>query len=206
MAIDSYLSAATTVSTLLRSPSLAEAWDQPSALPEFRIGGLAGHLARAVFTTEGYVAAEVPPHFVLVDAGIYLGLLETMTPEDNARVVHRGEAEAGTGPGDLIARYDAALDRLRATLPTLGEDRPVPMLAGHVLPLRECLVTRMLELLVHADDLAVSLGEPTPEFDEEAADLVVTLLARFARRRHGLPAMLRALARRERAGESIAAF
>jgi hypothetical protein len=194
MAIDSYLSAATTVSTLLRSPSLAEAWDQPSALPEFRIGGLAGHLARAVFTTEGYVAAEVPPHFVLVDAGIYLGLLETMTPE------------AGTGPGDLIARYDAALDRLRATLPTLGEDRPVPMLAGHVLPLRECLVTRMLELLVHADDLAVSLGEPTPEFDEEAADLVVTLLARFARRRHGLPAMLRALARRERAGESIAAF
>jgi len=206
MVIDAYLSAATTVSGLLRHPSLADAWDQPSALREFRIGGLAGHLARAVFTTEGYLAAEVPPDPVLVDAGSYLGMLETMTPEDNARVVNRGEAEAGTGPDDLIARYDAALDRLRATLPTLSEDRPMPMLAGNVLPLRECLATRMLELLVHADDLAVSIGEPTPEFDEEAADLVVTLLARFARRRHGLPALLRAFSREERAPKSIAAF
>jgi hypothetical protein len=75
-----------------------------------------------------------------------------------------------------------------------------------VLPLRDCLTTRLLELLVHADDLALSLGVPTPDFDDEAADLVVTLLARFARRRHGTPAMLRAFTRAERAPSSVAAF
>ena len=206
MVIDAFLSTAATVSELLRSPLVAEKWDQPSALPEFRVGALAGHLARAVFTTEGYLTAETPADATPTDAIGYLGLLLTLTDDDNRQIVDRGAVDAGTGPDDLTARYDATVARLRATLPGLPADRPMPMRAGLLLPLGDCLVTRLVELLVHADDLAVSIGVPTPEFDEEAADLVVTLLARFARRRHGTPALLRALTRHERAPASVAAF
>ncbi|HEU4349658.1 MAG TPA: maleylpyruvate isomerase N-terminal domain-containing protein, partial [Actinoplanes sp.] len=118
----------------------------------------------------------------------------------------RGELDAGCGPADLAERYRAALARLAVELPGIPPDRPIPMVAGHVLTLPECLLTRLVELLVHADDLAVSIGVPTPQFADEPADLVVSVLARVARRRHGTTPVLRALARRERATGSIAAF
>ena len=56
------------------------------------------------------------------------------------------------------------------------------------------------------NDLAVSLDVETPAFDDEAADLVVTVLARTARSRHGTVPVLRGLARHERSGARIAAF
>ncbi|WP_405736112.1 hypothetical protein OG607_44125 [Streptomyces sp. NBC_01537] len=46
--------------------------------------------------------------------------------------------------------------RLAQQLPTGPLDRPVGMFA-HVLPLDRCLLTRLVELVVHFDDLAVSL-------------------------------------------------
>ena len=42
-----------------------------------------------------------------------------------------------------------------------------------------------MELVVHADDLACSVGLPTPEFPEEVTAPVVELLARLAVWRHG---------------------
>ena len=207
MVIDAYLSAAATASALLRSPALAAAWTTPSALEEFRISGLAGHMARGVFTLEQYLDAPPPaPDAPLIDAATYLLRVADLSPEDNLQVRARGEAEAEAGPAELIERYEAALARLTARLATLPETLPVPMVGGNVLPLGECLVTRLVELLVHSDDLAVSIGVPSPEFDEAPADLVVSVLARFARRGHGTAPVLRALARQERAYGSIAAF
>ncbi len=43
-----YAEAAAAAVTLLTEPAVAAAWDQPSALPHWRVGGLAGHLARQV--------------------------------------------------------------------------------------------------------------------------------------------------------------
>ena len=63
-----------------------------------------------------------------------------------------------------------------------------------------------MEIAVHTDDLAVSVGEQTPRLSDDTVMLVVTLLARVALRRHGQAAMLRALSRRERAPGTIAAF
>ncbi len=207
MVIDAYLSAAATAGALLRSPALPPAWAAPSALEEFRISGLAGHLARGVFTLENYLDAPAPgPDARPIDAATYLLLVSDLSPEDNLQVRERGEVEAAAGPGGLIDRYDAAVARLATRLPALPAGHPVPMVGGNVLPLEECLVTRLVELLVHSDDLAVSLGVASPEFDEAPADLVVSVLSRFARRRHGTAPVLRALARQERAFGSIAAF
>ena len=201
--IASYLTAAGAVSGLLHSPALDAAWDRPSALDGFLVSGLAGHLARAVFTVEGYLAApasDTKP----VSAEIYLSMVDGLSAEDNERIIDRGQADAGSGPDDLRERYDAALDRLRVALPALPPDRPMPMFGGTVLPLRDCLVTRLVELLIHADDLAVSIGVPTPSFPAEASEAVLGLLLRQSQRRHGTPALLRAFARAERAAPIIA--
>jgi hypothetical protein len=64
----------------------------------------------------------------------------------------------------------------------------------------------MLELIVHSDDLAHSVGVPTPQFPAEAVQTVVDVLTRIALRRHGQTAVLRALSRSERAPASISAL
>ena len=78
--------------------------------------------------------------------------------------------------------------------------------AGWGLTLDDFLTTRMLELAVHLDDLAVSVGIATPELPDAAFDPVLILLARLAAGRHGQAALLRALARAERAPAAINAI
>jgi hypothetical protein len=63
-----------------------------------------------------------------------------------------------------------------------------------------------MELVVHIDDLAISVGIPTPELPAAATDAVIALLGALAARRHGPVAIVRALARAERVPSFIAAF
>jgi hypothetical protein len=69
--------------------------------------------------------------------------------------------------------------------------------------LDDLLRTRIMEFVVHADDLAHSVGIATPEFDADAFDTAVWILTRLAAARHGQAALTRALARAERAPETI---
>jgi hypothetical protein len=72
--------------------------------------------------------------------------------------------------------------------------------------LDDLLITRMMELVVHSDDLAVSVGIATPALSERAVDTVIELLSRLAVRRHGPTAVLGALSRADRAPATVAAF
>jgi hypothetical protein len=74
------------------------------------------------------------------------------------------------------------------------------------LRLDHCLETRLVELAVHLDDLAVSTGTPTPQLPEDAQLLVVRILAETAARRTGGLAAVRAPARRERHPEALRAL
>jgi hypothetical protein len=56
------------------------------------------------------------------------------------------------------------------------------------------------------DDLCVSVELDTPLLPDAAFDPVLVLLARLAARRHGQAALLRALARTERAPTAINAI
>jgi Mycothiol maleylpyruvate isomerase N-terminal domain. len=206
-----FLATAEALAPLLRAPELAAQWNQPSALAEFRTSGLAGHTARAVLNVERYLDAEVPAGAARLDAVEYFLTANAPDVADpaaamNQSIRERGEQEAASGPQALADAYDAARARLAAQLPGLPGDQPVLMFGRYVLPLNECLLTRLVELVVHADDLAVTLRLPTPDFGDEVADLVIATLARIARRRHGTVPVVRALARRERAPSTIAAF
>ena len=59
------------------------------------------------------------------------------------------------------------------------------------------------ELVVHADDLAVSVGATAPAVSEAAAVAAIDALVTTARAAHGDIAVLRALARRERSSDDV---
>ena len=58
--------------------------------------------------------------------------------------------------------------------------------------------TRLIEVLLHLDDLAASIGVPCPETNVESRTIVVDILVGIARMQHGDWEVLRALAREER--------
>jgi hypothetical protein len=207
--ISAFLDTAEVASGLLRSPVLAERWERPSVLAEFRISALAGHLARAVFNVERWLAAQPRPDEAPVDAVAYFaaGLGPAPRLEDAVprRIRELGEQEAVDGPAALADEFDATRARLAQRLPAMSLDRRVGVFA-HVLPLGQCLLTRLVELVVHIDDLAVSLELPAPSVPAEATDAVIVCLSRIAVARHGSLTVLRALTRRERATDPIAVF
>jgi hypothetical protein len=205
-----YLDSAAVAVSLLREPAVAASWDQPSALAEFSVRGLAGHLARQIHVTGDLLAAEQP-------AGECVPLLEHYgrsrwvgaSLDDESSVIARrgGEAAAAAGPAELARHTESALAELRATLPAQSADRRVAPPGGSwLLTLPDFLATRLVEFVVHADDLAVSLGIPGPAMPPEATDTVLVLLTRLAAQRHGPIPVLRALSRSERAPATIAAF
>ena len=100
-----------------------------------------------------------------------------------------------------------ATDRLRDRLAAEPAGRTVSPPAGPwALTLDDFLVTRMMEIAVHSDDLACSVGVDPPDLPETVLHPVFDLLLALAVRRHGPTALLRALSRAERAPASVVAF
>nr|WP_055504871.1 maleylpyruvate isomerase N-terminal domain-containing protein [Nonomuraea pusilla] len=206
---ESYLVAARSAVALLGDPAMAAAWEKPSALTEFSVGGLAVHLAHQIVRVADALAAEgarkpVPllDHYSRspwVQAGL--------DHESNVSVRRGGEAAAASGPDALLDRTRALLDELARALPAEPEDRVVHLpWTGWSLRLDDFLLTRVMELVVHSDDLASSVGVETPALPPSVVDPVVELLARLAVHRHGATAVIRALSRTERAPATISAF
>ncbi|MEV4016626.1 maleylpyruvate isomerase N-terminal domain-containing protein [Nonomuraea angiospora] len=206
----SYLVAATSAVSLLRDPAVAAAWGKPSALTEFSVAGLAGHLAHQLVRVRDVLAPDGV-------AGEPLELLEhySRSPwvqagldhESNVSIRRGGQAAAADGPGALADRTQELLDLLTAALAAEPDGRVVGLpWAGWSLRLDDFLLTRLVELVVHSDDLAASVGLDTPELPSSIIDPVVELLARLAVHRHGATAVIRTLSRTERAPATISAF
>jgi uncharacterized protein (TIGR03083 family) len=207
---EGFLAAATATTELLADPAVARRWDEPSALAEMTVGALAGHLGRQMFSVERVLALGPGPEPPIPLAEHYARaawLGTALDDEANAEIRADSVTEAELGPEPLVARATAAAARLAAELPGLPPGRPVFLPWGPwSLTLADLLVTRMMEMTVHGDDLAVSVGRTAPELPAAVTDTVVTLLARLAVRRHGPTALIRALSRAERAPATIAAF
>jgi hypothetical protein len=100
-----------------------------------------------------------------------------------------------------------AIEQLRRRLPAEPADRTVSPPAGPwALTLDDFLITRMMEIAVHSDDLACSVGLETPALPSTVLRPVFDLLVSLSVRRHGATAVLRALSRAERAPASVTAF
>lgn len=203
-----YLDAAAVAAALLREPILAERWDAPSALPDFSTGGLARHLANqvthVVTLLAGPPARSAVP--VLEHYTRNTWLTSGVDSEANVGIRRRGEQDAAaTTAAELADAVDAALEVLRTQVPAQPADRLVDF-GPWGLSVNDVLLTRTMELVVHVDDLAVSLGVPTPAMPDAANEATIDLLSRVAAWRHGALSVVRALARQERAPASIAAL
>lgn len=211
-----YLKTAAAATGLLRDPAIAAGWRHPSALAKMDVAALAGHLARQLFQVRQRVEVPAPD---LVSSGDLapITLREHYTRsrwvkaelDDDVNVYVRTAAaeEAGDDPAELVRRADETLDWLRTRLPEepLGRLVYLPW-ASWSLTLEDFLMTRIVELSIHCDDLAVSVDLPTPPLPAGAYERVLPLLCWLAARRHGPVPVLRALSRSERAPGDISAF
>lgn len=210
-----FLSCAHAAADLIASPEVAGSWEEPSALEGYTVAGLAGHLARAVLVVERYLDAAddgsgAPSDAAdLIDAsGYFAAVLGDHDPLDSE--LHRGVRDRGTetaadGPAALAATVRATTERLRGWLDDATLQRPIAVFGGSWMRLERYLGTRLVELVVHIDDLAVSV-DATPDIDEDACRVVAGILAETAARRQGGVTAVRALARRERHPDALRAL
>ncbi|MBM7494821.1 hypothetical protein JOD64_006043 [Micromonospora luteifusca] len=193
---------------LIRRPEVSEQWPSPSALPHLSVGALACHLGRqAVRAAELLPMPTDLPVLESADNHYERAAWVTEGPPDKDSVASGpDEADAAHGPADLHARSADALTKVTDLLSRGAALDVVPIpWQGWSLRRADFLLTRQLEVVVHSDDLAVSIGVPTPEFPVDVFDPVRDLLIRLAVRRHGQSALISALSRSERARD-ISAF
>lgn len=185
---------------LLARPEVEAAWDGPSALAEFTVRGLAGHLLRATGSVSAYLDRPEPDGEPVTAAEYYVQAVDEpdITSEIHRAIRQRGEDEAAGGYDAVRDRAYELIEALRTRLDAEGPGRKVRAYKDLVLSIDDYLVTRLIELTVHVDDLAVSVGIPTPELPREATDLAIAALVEAAKLKHGDLAVLRALTRRER--------
>jgi hypothetical protein len=185
---------------LLARPEVAAAWDRPSALDGMTVGALSAHLVRAFGATIAYLdrpAGDGP----MLDAVEYFH--QALVAPIHGRIKEVSASEAAVGPDELVEKAGRVAAQLRERLPTEPADRAIAALEGRRLSLDDFCRTRLIEVLVHLDDLAASVGVPVPAVPTEATGTVIDVLVGIARRRHGDWEVIRVLGRRERAADGI---
>jgi hypothetical protein len=191
------------VGALLNHPDVESRWEEPSALENMTIGALAAHLGRAFTTAWLYVQADECTVEEDIDASGYFFRAFDQPDEDlaelRASIAQRAADDAEPGAQSVRDLHDRTVSDLRTRLIGEAAERGIEVFGGVCMPLDSYLVTRMVEAVIHSDDLSHSLGIDMPAFEPDVVDLVMVALLGMARDRHGDVAMLREFTRGERA-------
>ncbi len=193
-----FLAGAEVIATAVADPAVAGAWREPSVLEDQTVGGLAGHLARGgVFVVGTYLEADVPDGPPTFDraATYFAGLMGSASPADHQAIRDRGAALAEGGPEHLVSFLRSRLDRLRVHLVETDPHGLIQVAQGSVMHLDHYLTTRVVEQVVHLDDLARSVERSLPMLPPEAYDVAISVGLDLAELRSGAPAVVRALYR-----------
>lgn len=191
---------------LIRSPAVAHSWGDPSELTGFSVGGLAGHLFRAVERLLATLDGPSPEGEPAGPADWYLGNRRagpTGPDDDLAKlIVADGERLAAQGPNTVASELASVARRIRARLAEADADRTVAVArTDRPVPLRDYIGTRLLEVVVHADDLALSAACESADLGPDVLAAASELLFTMARDRSGDLAVVRALTRAERVAD-----
>lgn len=190
---------------------VATAWARESACEGMTVGGLTDHLLAQLRHVAHGLRAPAP-----VDAPV-IGLLDHYARAPWVTSSRSGEVDpdqTDTNNTAAAAGHAAILDAARQALAELPALLAVPRerdvihipWQGWSLSTPDFLTTRMMELVVHGDDLASSVGLPSPEHDPAVVASVIGLLAEVSLARHGQAALVRALSRPQRSTGNISAF
>ena len=148
------------------------AWRVPSALPGWNLAELAGHIGMALGTVSRALGRPSPEAPITVDR--YLrGYAGAATEIQDWAI----DSAAGRGPDEILAAvYAERADAARAVADP-PVTRAVQAARGPISP-GDFLVTRAVEMVVHADDLSRSLPDRDPvPLDRTALRIATQALA-----------------------------
>jgi len=158
-----FLAALAAIYPVVASSEMAARWDQPSALPEFSVRGLAGHLVRAALTVDTYLDRPEPTDHEPISPAMYFADLDAdITSPLNIAICQRGEDLAAGGHAQLVVEVGRLTTRIEGWLARERDDRLPTVASDSTMRLDDYLVTRIVELTVHADDLAISVSLDSP--------------------------------------------
>jgi hypothetical protein len=192
--------------TLAGTPEVADNWYRPSALERMSVGAVAAHglgILEHILNDCERPEPATPRLLGIVEytRSARLDKREDLDMPGHALIIGGAERMAADGPAPLLARAAAWLDDLTWVLPAMDPDKHVylPRLPPMSGPLAMMVANRTNELVVHMDDLAVSVGLPTPPIVPGAAAMALTVLVSVARKTNSDLEVIRAMARAERA-------
>lgn len=209
--VSAFLSCATASLGLAERGEVRAAWERESTCEGMTVGGLTHHLLGQLRNSERLLRAEAPPGAPVI------GLLDHYARAPWVAASREGEidpeqlesdnAGAQAGPDAVIEGGRNALRELPGLLAAERDPDTVFIpWQGWSLRTVDFLTTRMMEMVVHGDDLAASVGVPTPEHEPAAVSSVLGLLTGVSLQRHGQVALVRALSRPQRSVGDISAF
>jgi hypothetical protein len=203
--VDVYVSAVDWLRGILSRAEVVESWSKPSAVAHYTVGGVSSHAVHGVLWLEQVLKDAEPVGLRRVKVPDYMGLNRVDGEHDDpfgATLRSAAEAFAETGAHIVVAALTVARDELVTLLSGLPASRAVPVIRvpGGYAPLQEYLATRILEAIVHGDDVASSVpGLEVPDPPPGAVTAGLEVCMEMARARVGDLDALRAFTRAERA-------
>jgi len=208
--VAAFLAAVDLTWELASTAPVRDAWSQESSCSGMTVGGLTHHLLnQAGNTARGLQADPRPDEPIPLLAHYESAAWVRADLDDEVNVgIREGDNErALAGPDAVLAAAREDIDALPdlLTRPRDPDTIFIPW-QGWALTTEDFLTTRMMEMVVHGDDLASSVGLEAPTYPEGVITPVLGLLTGVAVRRHGQAAVVRALSRPQRAPEVVSAF
>jgi hypothetical protein len=203
--VDVYLGAVDWLRGILSRADVVEAWGRPSTVARYTVGGVAAHAVHGVLWLEQVLKDAEPMGLRKVRIPEYLGLNRVEGENDEpfgASLRSAAEVFAETGAHIVAAALTVSRDELVTLLGAAHASRAVPVIRvpGAYAPLSEYLPTRILEAIVHGDDIACSVpGLKVPDPPHAAVTSCLEVCLELARSRVGDLGSLRAFTRVERA-------
>jgi hypothetical protein len=202
--VDVYMGAVDWLRDILSRAEVMEYWNKPSVVARYTVGGVSAHAVHGVLWLEQVLKDAEPLGLRRVKVPDYMGLNRVDGEHDDpfgAALRSAAEAFAETGAHIVTAALTVARDELVPLLSGSAASRAVPVIrvTGAYAPLREYLPTRILEAIVHGDDVASSVpGLQVQGPPPEAVTAGLEACMEMARARVGDLEALRAFARVER--------
>ncbi len=193
-----FLDGARSVVPAIGDPAVGEAWDRPSVLEDQLVGGLAGHLARGgVWVVADFLEAGTPANPLDFETpGQYIvGAIGAASASAHRANRETGAAIAALHQNELVGQLEGRLASLEDALSKIDPCRLVAVTGGKVLRIADYLATRLVEQVVHLDDLARSVGHDPWPYPEQGRDVAIAVGLEAARLLRGQQAVLRALFR-----------
>lgn len=194
---------------LIRTAQVADTWDAEGAVDQFTVGGLVAHVYAAIRLLERSLDQPQDNYERVIGLADFYLLNRLDRPSDIHQEFHTAIREhahtlAQQGPANLSSKFAAMVERLGPKLADQPLTLPVPVwrIQRGATSLRDYLLTRIIELAVHSDDLAasVAIGLVIPE---QVASAAFAVCVDLARARCGDLEVLRAFTRRERSSQEI---